>query len=384
MKTGQYIASELKNQLEELDLSTDGLTITTDGGSNMLTACTSMGVQRLPCFAHLLNLVVSTDSIEKSEISSIFTAISKLVKNFKKSDGNTKLELAQKLAKKKPCLSPVQRVKTRCNSSYLMAARFVLLYEFFAEVKPSVKNSPRLISREELAIIQDCLPLLKPFEEATRNISGDSYSTTGMVLPLAYQLAQATEQCAPITTAGKELKRKLLAAMESRFAPIEEIDFLGKASLVDPRFRGRYFRSSILREEYIEQLIAEIVVEDSASGQNGVVVMKEAWDSHDAIVPTSGAIDPTTDGIMTNFLNEPLSGRLTDPFKSLSDSRYDGLKLIAAKYLLPPASSVSSERAASALNLIVPSLRCRLKDENINMRLLMSSVPGKYLDKAFE
>lgn len=219
MKTGQYIASELKNQLEELDLSTDGLTITTDGGSNMLTACTSMGVQRLPCFAHLLNLVVSTDSIEKSEISSIFTAISKLVKNFKKSDGNTKLELAQKLAKKKPCLSPVQRVKTRWNSSYLMAARFVLLYEFFAEVKPSVKNSPRLISREELAIIQDCLPLLKPFEEATRNISGDSYSTTGMVLPLAYQLAQATEQCAPITTAGKELKRKLLAAMESRFAP---------------------------------------------------------------------------------------------------------------------------------------------------------------------
>lgn len=112
--------------------------------------------------------------------------------------------------------------------------------------------------------------------------------------------------------------------------------------------------------------------------------MKEAWDSHDAIVPTSGAIDPTTDGIMTNFLNEPLSGRLTDPFKSLSDSRYDGLKLIAAKYLLPAASSVSSERAASALNLIVPSLRCRLKDENINMRLLMSSVPEKYLDKAFE
>lgn len=114
--------------------------------------------------------------------------------------------------------------------------------------------------------------------------------------------------------------------------------------------------------------------------------MKEAslWDSHDAIVPTSGAIDPTADGIMRNFLNEPLSGRLTDPFKSLSDSRYDGLKLIAAKYLLPAASSVSSERAASALNLIVPSLRCRLKDENINMRLLMSSVPEKYLDKAFE
>lgn len=140
---------------------------------------------------------------------------------------------------------------------------------------------------------------------------------------------------------------------------------------------------SFLREEYIEQLI---VVEDSATGQNEVVVMKEAslWDSHDAMVPTSGTIQTTADGIMRNFLNEPLPGRLTDPFKGLSDPRYDSLRLIAAKYLLPPASSVSSERAASALNLIVPSLRCRLKDENINLRLLMSSVPEKYLDNAFE
>lgn len=135
MKTGQYIASELKNQRNELDLTTDGITITTDGGSNMISACNSMFVQRLPCFAHLLNLVVSTDSIEKSEISSIFTAISKLVKNFKKSDGNTKLELAQKLSKVKQPLSPVQRVKTRWNSSYLMAVRFVELYDFFTVVQ---------------------------------------------------------------------------------------------------------------------------------------------------------------------------------------------------------------------------------------------------------
>lgn len=96
-------------QLQDLELSSAEINISTDGGSYVIAACKKLGAPRLSCFPHLLNLVVANDTIKKSEINPIFTAMSKHVKNFKKSDGNTKLELAQRKAGKKNPLAPVQR-----------------------------------------------------------------------------------------------------------------------------------------------------------------------------------------------------------------------------------------------------------------------------------
>lgn len=51
---------------------------------------------------------------------------------------------------------------------------------------------------------------------------------------------------------------------------------------------------------------------------------------------------------------------------------------MALRYLIRPATSVSSERMGSALNLTVPSLRGRMTDEKIDMRLTFITMPEKY------
>lgn len=121
------------------------------------------------------------------------------MKNVKKSDVNTKLEPAQRKAGRRTPLAPIQRVKIRWNSSYVMASRFVDLYDFFAEVKPTVTNSPRL----------------RPFEEATCHISADKKSTAGIVLPLAYHLQSNIRAIAVHISADRKLKELLIWAMRT-------------------------------------------------------------------------------------------------------------------------------------------------------------------------
>lgn len=52
-------------QLQDLELSSAEINISTDGGSYVIAACKKLGASRLSCFPHLLNLVVANDTIKK-------------------------------------------------------------------------------------------------------------------------------------------------------------------------------------------------------------------------------------------------------------------------------------------------------------------------------
>lgn len=89
------MAKHLKSRLDEYGIDTATITITTDGGGNVVNVAEELGVPHIPCFAHRLNNVVmgAVDAKESAKVKLIFKKMNRIVKFFKKGEGNTKLEL---------------------------------------------------------------------------------------------------------------------------------------------------------------------------------------------------------------------------------------------------------------------------------------------------
>lgn len=83
-----------------------------------------------------------------------------------------------------PKLKLIQDVSTRWNSSLLMLERLVKLKEPLTCVIMSLNNSPEIIFPAEWKIIEDIIPILKPFNLMTIELSGETYPTLAMVIPL--------------------------------------------------------------------------------------------------------------------------------------------------------------------------------------------------------
>lgn len=75
-------------------------------------------------------------------------------------------------------------MSTRWNSSLLMLERLVELKEPLTYAMLSLKDGPVMLNAQEWEVIEDAIPILKPFEVMTNELSGENYSTLAMVIPL--------------------------------------------------------------------------------------------------------------------------------------------------------------------------------------------------------
>lgn len=195
------------------------------------------------------------------------------------------------------------------------------------------------------------------------------------------------EWCAPLSTVATNLKKQLLQELESRMADLEHNDILLKACLLDPRYKGHYVSGQITKERnkgsfprwpkrYLIWILSLFLC-CSAVARKGLYMIIDHHDEQfsDAAVNTMPMKDKRR-----RFLDADNTPRTHDPIKCWKDNsnRYPGLAKVALKYLIRPATSVSPERMGSALNLAVPSLRGRMNDKKIEMRLTFMTMPEKY------
>lgn len=225
--------------------------------------------------------------------------------------------------------------------------------------------------------------MLAYFLEATELIRGDKYATCGHVIPVCSFLAASIEQSAPLSTAAVELKRNLLAEMRSRLADLANNDVLLKACLLDPRYKGKYIADQSAKDRVMAEVAAAIPAVVGHEQPTAVVATRNRgslFDVHDQCHNPTVSTGALGSDVLRRFLEEPIIPRSSCPntFWKENGPRFPGLGEVAWRYLLPPASSVSSERMASALNLTVPSLRGRLSDEKIDLRLTLMTMPEKY------
>ncbi|CAD0206467.1 unnamed protein product [Chrysodeixis includens] len=358
---------------------------------------------RIPCMAHVLNLVVDGTLKEIKEFSALTDHVKTIVTFFKQSvNAMDQLRAEQESCGKKEgeVLTLIQAVSTRWNSCFDMLERFVKLSALVAKIlatkSQTKKNTPDMVPSSQLNVIRDFIALLGPFKEASEEISGVNYVTSSLAIPLTTLITQVTDQATPSTSLGLIVKKALLKKVEDKLAPLERSSFLSVATILDPRFKRIHFTSPVVVSNAISKISTEVQAEHRRRGQRSPdknpdqAASEQAsgssiWFRHEKLlnlniatseVPNSGCVPNE----LKQYLDQPLLERKSDPIKFWVNCRHftPVLSDIALKYLICQASSVSSERVASMVNLAVPKDRSRLTGEHIKQRVLLMSISDKY------
>ncbi|CAG5039997.1 unnamed protein product [Parnassius apollo] len=248
--TADYIKECFENITEEFTIEKDCiLSITTDGGANMVAAVKQYlgDGKRIPCMAHLLNLIVDGATRDNGPVLQIANRVKAIVTYFKQSvNAMEDLRAEQEGTKKEGEVLPlIQSVSTRWNSCLDMLGRFNTLSAIVAKILATRRNAPDMITSSELSVIRDLIMLLTPFKQATEEISGDQYVTSSLAIPIANLLQKGLEQMKPSTEFGVVVQKSLLNLVIAKLEPLERHLHLAKATILDPRFKRIHFNSAL-------------------------------------------------------------------------------------------------------------------------------------------
>ncbi|XP_016330604.1 zinc finger BED domain-containing protein 4-like [Sinocyclocheilus anshuiensis] len=102
---------------------------------------------------------------------------------------------------------------------------------------------PATLTANQWALLEKTVTFLAPFEKLTKQISS-STSSVAEVIPSVTVLKRLRARESQEDTGMKTMKTTLLEAVKKRFATIEEDPLYAVATLLDPRFKDRYFSSA--------------------------------------------------------------------------------------------------------------------------------------------
>ncbi|CAB4434461.1 unnamed protein product [Rhizophagus irregularis] len=179
--TSQHILETLEEVLKEWKIHELVFTATTDNGSNVKKAILDMkNVNWLRCTAHTLQLVIG-----------------KAEEDIQKKFPDLNNDLRKENITSEYLLHVISDSPTRWNSSYLAWQRLlklknhiIMLINTLATKNDldSKKDYKRLnsimLTSDEWDLIQDLIPVLKPYVEATELLGGSSYCTHSMMNPI--------------------------------------------------------------------------------------------------------------------------------------------------------------------------------------------------------
>ncbi|CAI6358217.1 unnamed protein product [Macrosiphum euphorbiae] len=142
-----------------------------------------------------------------------------------------------------------------------MFERLVKLKEPLTIVMISLKEAPSNLTPEEWVIVEDIIPLLRPFNSLIVELSAEQYPTISRVVPLIRGLQTSLCSKSPKTSVGRFIKSNLVAQVNWRFEGIETqslFPYFSRATLLDPRFKKAAFGVEQNASEAERSIISEI------------------------------------------------------------------------------------------------------------------------------
>ncbi|XP_060836462.1 E3 SUMO-protein ligase ZBED1-like [Rhopalosiphum padi] len=216
--TGVNIANLLSDILNEWGIKDKIVTIVSDNGSNIKNAINvHLSKHHHPCVAHTLNLSINEAILSNKDFLGVLKKCRTLVGHFKHSVfASEKLkELQTQMGL--PVLKVIQDVSTRWNSSVHMLDRLVQIKAPLSAAMTFLPRAPDLLTALDWELITDCLPILKPFDVMTVELSGEIYPTLSSVIPLVRGLQHTLKSIITNTTAGNALQKIVIEVIDPRF-----------------------------------------------------------------------------------------------------------------------------------------------------------------------
>lgn len=339
------------------------------------------------CFAHTLNLIVK-DGLKTEEISKILNKIKQIVRHFKKSSkSNAKLMAYQRNVGKEP-LKLLQEVETRWNSTLYMLQRLILLEDAVKSTIALIDKQLPSISQREWLIIKNLCLILKPFDDATQNVSGESYCSGSIVIPIAnglisvYSNIKASEYPYEIT----QFITKVKFGIVDRLRNIEENETLAMSTFLDPRFKTFAF-SNPTCAEHIKEIVTNSIsllynwqanTAEKEIVDNAIPNELSIWNSFDSHITHFKPRGTTTSRAIIEvqrYLEDDLISRNEDILKwwRINKIKYPKLSQIAQEKLCALGSSVPCERIFSKAGQVLNERRTRLSDNKTKMLLFLNT-----------
>lgn len=120
-----------------------------------------------------------------------------------------------------PLLKVIQDVNTRWNSSVHMFDRLLQIKAPLSAAMTFLHRAPDFLTALYWELITDCLPILKPFDVMTVELSGEIYPTLSSVIPLVRGLKHTLKSIITKTTTGNTLKKIVIDVIVRRLGSVE-------------------------------------------------------------------------------------------------------------------------------------------------------------------
>ncbi|KAL4105171.1 hypothetical protein QTP88_020443 [Uroleucon formosanum] len=268
------------------------------------------------------------------------------------------------------------------------------MFNRFVEMETSIRgtlglldNAPDTLRPEDWTILQDLIKILKPFEEATKAISGQKYMTASLVIVIVQGLYKVCNNLLKINLSPRALlvAKKLISNMDARegFKNCEKSMTLSKCTFLDPRFKHLPFMNiNQIKNEVIEN-IAQIIRDKEQPCQSDVIMQPtpipesgelSIWSEIDLNVARFTPLGTAKSRAIVEvqrYLDDAVIARNQDPLKWWKGQSYNypNLSILAKNYLCHLSTSVPCERIFSSAGLVLNDRRCRLKNEKENKKI---------------
>ena len=347
--TGEYIASCISTMLEKWNISHDRVhLVLSDNPSNMVKAMQDASLPHFGCFAHSLQLVVKDGLLSQRAIADITAVCKSIVGHFHRSSvaSHNLTRIQQSLGIPQHKLK--QEVATRWNSTLYMYQS--ILEQKMALAAFSAENgSIQQLSAHQLGLVKKCVDILSPIEEVTCSISAELASIS-IVIPYIRVLKRTLEMNED-DSGVRTMKGQILHSLKSRFAGIEEREELALATMLDPRFKDKFFGGNIIKAATKEKLLekmASVTVDvqplpDSTAPKRLCPLKNPVLlDVFTEIITNSSEDTPDSSATseLEKYLSDPVIDYKTgDPYKwwTQHKTEFPTLEVLAKRFLCAPA-----------------------------------------------
>ncbi|XP_046967590.1 zinc finger BED domain-containing protein 4-like [Vanessa cardui] len=391
--TGDIIFENFNSMLSEWNIEKDRVhCLIRDEGCNMKNVC-RLALNDIDCAVHKMQLTIDCSLDSQESIKLVIQKCKKISTHFNHSTIAQKQLQAIQDRLNQPHLKVFQDCITRWNSTFYMFERFLKVKDALSlYINNDSKFSP--ILPEEWKIIESCIELLIPFEEATRELSS-SHALISSVIPIIQMLNKKVEDLArsenfePIQQAVRTLKTELI----TKFSNLSDNNLYVIATYLDPRYKHKFLTPVIevkIREDILKigknidfndsdsfnfgrvkrirmSVSSENDLEQPEPGPSGLVrksclkyelamMLDSSSDDDSELIGENVSVETILKRELLSYRNKKRVNVYENPLKWWSVNREE-LKLlseIARRFLSTPPGSVPSEQLFSTCSGLDP------------------------------
>ncbi|XP_049326832.1 zinc finger BED domain-containing protein 4-like [Astyanax mexicanus] len=386
--TSSALSMAFENMFETWKISKENIhVVLRDNARNIAKAMVECGVPSLPCMAHTLQLAVHDGVFSQRSISDVVALSRRIVGHFKHSHlASSRLKTIQTEVGLQPKVLQ-QDVSTRWNSTFYMLQTLLEQKRAIGAYAADFEL-PATLTASQWSLIENIVTLLAPFEQLTREIcQADALASN--VIPSVNALKRLLSKSARSDFGVKTSKNALLEAVNTRFSDIYTEPLYCVATMVDPRYKDRYFAAEVKLQAQ-EMLQTEMEKASSERSEQTSELQERPrekrartddqatcslFDMYDEILEETLTPQENTQTTteVQGFLSEAPVARTESPLQYWNNnkSRFPTIAKVAKKFLSAPSTSVDSERLFSATSNVINEKRNRIACDKAEMLLLV-------------